>query len=70
MTGGRARGRKSLIYNALLVSPASKKLCLAHDFFLDTHDERRPARGLADASLNRTRERACVDCHNDFAHVS
>ena len=70
MTGGGARRRKSLIFNALLVRPTAKKLCLAREFFLDTHGEGRTARGLANAALYDTRKRACVDCHNDFAHVS
>jgi hypothetical protein len=34
-----ARRRKSLIFNALLVRPTAKKLCLAREFFLDTHGE-------------------------------
>lgn len=61
--------RKSLIYNALLTLPARKKLGLACNFFLDTHGERRAASCLANASLNRASEWACVDCHNNFAHV-
>ena len=67
--GGPARRCKSLIYNDLLVIPAAKKLGLAREFFLDTHGKRRPASRLANALLNRARERTCVDCHNDFAHV-
>ena len=57
-----------MIFNALLVSPTTKKLGPAREFVLDTHGERRLASGLADAALNRARERSCVDCHNDFAH--
>jgi hypothetical protein len=57
-----------LIYNALLVSPTSKKLCLARDFFLDTHGKGRLASCLANASLYDTGKWPCVDCHNDLAH--
>jgi hypothetical protein len=67
---GGARRCKSLIYNALLIRPTAKKLCLAREFFLDTHDERRAASSLANAAFYDTRKRSCVDCHNDFAHVS
>ena len=70
MTDGGARRRKSLIFNALLVRPTAKKLCLAREFFLDTHGERGLTSCLANAALNRARERACVNCHNYFAHVS
>jgi|688.fasta_scaffold09748_13 hypothetical protein len=67
---GPARLRKSLIFNALLIGPTAKKLCPAHESFLDTHGERRLASCLANAPFDRARERACVDCHNDFTHVS
>jgi hypothetical protein len=67
---GGARRRKSLIINALLIRPTAKKLCPAREFFLDTHGEGRLASCLANASLNRAREWACVDCHNYSAHVS
>jgi hypothetical protein len=39
MLRGGARRRKSLIINALLIRPTAKKLCLAREFFLDTHSE-------------------------------
>jgi hypothetical protein len=39
MLRGGARRRKSLIINALLIRPTAKKLCLAREFFLDTHGE-------------------------------
>jgi len=70
MLRGGARRRKSLITNALLVSPTPKKLGPAREFILDTHGERRLASSLADAALDCASERSCVDCHNDFAHVS
>jgi len=68
--GGQARLCKSLIINALLVSPTPKKLGPAREFILDTHGERRLASGLANAAFYDTRKRLCVDCHNNFAHVS
>ena len=70
MPRGGARRRKSLIFNALLIFPTAKKLRLAREFFLDTHGERGLASCPANAAINRAREWACVDCHNDFAHVS
>ncbi len=70
MPRGGARRRKSLIFKALLIRPTAKKLCLAREFFLDTHGEGWAARCLADAALYDTRKRSRVDCHNDFAHVS
>jgi hypothetical protein len=58
-----------LIFNALLVRPTAKKLCLAREFFLDTHGKGRLASGLANAALYDTGKRPRVDCHNDFAHT-
>jgi hypothetical protein len=58
-----------LIFNALRILPTAKKLCLAREFFLDTHGERGAARSLAHAALYDTGKRPRVDCHNYFAHV-